>query len=91
MSANNKLIGAASVFALACGLVACGDSDVSADKAFCQIDNDAKYPVQIISAFDGALLREGTEKAFPVDRDAGTCSVPQDNRSGSYFVYQLKR
>ncbi|AGH98467.1 hypothetical protein [Micavibrio aeruginosavorus] len=90
MSVNKKLIGATSAFALACGLVACGDSEISADTAFCQIDESAKYPVQIISAFDGALMREGTEKAFPVDREAGTCSVPQDNKSGSYFIYQLK-
>ncbi len=90
MGVNKTLIGTASAAALAFGLVACGDADVSTDTAFCQIDETEKYPVRIISASDGALLREGTEKAFPVDRTAGTCAVPTDNKSGNYFIFKIK-
>ena len=87
MNNTHKLAGAASILALAFGLSAC-DVNVDLDKAYCDIDDGAKYPVRVIDAKDGSIIREGGYKRFDIDHAARTCTYMEN--SGDAFVYKMK-
>lgn len=89
--AQKIFAGTASAFALAAGLHACGligDVEVDVRKAFCEVKEDAKYPVRIIDAEDGSILREGGFKRFEMDDEKRTCLYRE--KSGDGFIYQMK-
>ncbi len=87
MLSKKSVASLASSFALAIGLTGCGETIISADSAFCVIDDSAKYPVRVVAADDGRVLREGGYKRFEIDRDAGTCTY---RTSDDAFRYKMK-
>lgn len=92
MTATKKIIaGTASAFALVAGLHACGligDTEVDIRDAFCEVNNEAKYPVRIIDSEDGSVLKEGGFKRFEMDYEKGTCLYRHN--SGDGFIYKMK-
>lgn len=92
MTKTTKIIaGTASAFALVAGLHACGligDVEVDVRDAFCEVNNEAKYPVRIISTEDGHVLKEGGFKRFEMDYENRTCLYRHN--SGDGFIYKMK-
>ncbi|MGZ9097224.1 MAG: hypothetical protein ACXW30_02880 [Micavibrio sp.] len=88
MSVKTGLAAVATSFALAAGLGGCGDVEVAAEHAYCEIKPDAKYPVRIIDADEGHIIHEGGYKRFDMDAEKRTCTYVHN--SGDAFVYQMK-
>lgn len=92
MSPTKKFIaGTTSVFALAAGIAGCellGDVEVDVRSAFCEVNQDAQYPVRIIHTETGNVLHEGGFKRFEMDNEKGTCLYRHN--SGDGFIYKMK-
>ncbi len=88
MSVKSKFATAATSLTLAAGLAGCGDVQVGADYAYCDIKPDAKYPVRIVDTAEGHIIREGGYKRFEIDNEKRTCTYIHN--SGDAFVYQMK-
>lgn len=88
MSVKTRFAAAATSLALATGLAACGDVEITAGRAYCEIKPEARYPVRIVDADEGYIIHEGGYKRFEIDAEKRTCTYVHN--SGDAFVYRMK-